>query len=80
MSRLLESGEEFRNNQISKNKYDKNTYYSESHPNALSDGDEFGKGELNGSIGGITDIDQRNKQKVKNLYTSNKEYGQSGTV
>lgn len=29
--------------------------YSASHPNALSDGDEWGKGENGGQVGGLTD-------------------------
>lgn len=47
--------------------------YSATHPNALSDGDEKGKGEAQ-TIGSKTDIVERNKLITMNLYGSNKPY------
>jgi hypothetical protein len=41
---------------LAKNIYDKSFQYSSINPNALSDGDEKGKGEFGGSIGSKTDI------------------------
>lgn len=80
MSRLLESGEEIRKQMISKNTYNKNDEYINSHKNALSDGDDKGRGEVNGRIGTATDIQQRESMVAKNMYNSNNEYGESGTV
>lgn len=47
--------------------------YSESHKNAISDGDEKGKGELN-TIGNKTDIESRTKLTVMNQYNEDKQY------
>lgn len=74
MSRLLESSEAYRKNLLTKNTYDSNGEYNTNHPNALSDGDEFGKGENNGSVGGATDIAKRSELLSKSIYNSNKEY------
>jgi hypothetical protein len=41
---------------------------------ALSDGDEFGKGELNGSVGSKTDINTRIEITNKNAYSTKKSY------
>lgn len=80
MSRLLENNKEFRDKLIVKNTYNNNNSYSESHKNALSDGDDKGKGAVGDSIGSQTDINKRNELMVKNMYSNNKEYGQAGTV
>jgi hypothetical protein len=80
MSRLLESGKEYREKLIAKNSYNRNNEYTNSHKNALSDGDEHGRGELNGTIGTSVDIKQRETLIAKNKYNSNNEYGESGTV
>lgn len=77
MSRLLENSGEFREKQIVRNSYDNNDKYNVAHPNALSDGDELGKGELNGSVGSATDISRRKLLKTKNMYNSNNEYDAS---
>lgn len=73
MSRLENISEEFRKKEIARNIYDNNDQYSGTHPNALSDGDEKGKGETK-TIGGKTDIEQRNVQTAKNKYNKNKPY------
>lgn len=77
MSRLLENSDEFREKNIVRNTYDNNDKYNVSHPNALSDGDELGKGEFNGSVGSATDIRMRQTAKAKNMYNSNNEYDAS---
>ena len=77
MSRLEELNSEFRNQLIPKNTYNNNDTYTVSHPNALSDGDEFGKGEYNGSIGGKTDIDKRYTLLTKNIYSNENPYDSS---
>lgn len=80
MSRLLDSGKQFRDQLIAKNIYNKNDMYVDSHPNALSDGDEKGRGEVNGVIGTSTDIRKRDELIAKNMFNKNRQYGQTGTV
>lgn len=77
MSRLLENSPQYRNPLIAKNTFNINDNYEAGHPNALSDGDEQGKGQVGDSIGSATDIIQRNTLKAKNLYTRNKPYDSS---
>jgi hypothetical protein len=74
MSRLEGESVGFRNKLIAKNDYNYNEEYNVGNPDALSTGDEQGKGELNGSVGGATDIKQREKLIAKNKYNYNKEY------
>lgn len=47
--------------------------YGESHKNAVSDGDEKGKGEAM-TIGSKTDIQSRTKLIVMNQFNENNEY------
>ena len=69
MSRLEDLGATFRNEMIVKNTYKlEGGEYTVSHTNALSNGDEQGKGEMNDSIGGITDINMRNSLLTKNKF------------
>ena len=77
MSRLLDNSVEYREKLLAKNKYTKNDEYRASHADALSDGDEQGKGEKNGSIGGLTDIKQREALMAKNKYSFNDPYNDS---
>lgn len=77
MSRLLENSEEFRKNQVAKNTYDKEDEFGISHPNALSDGDDKGKGESDGTIGSKTDIENRRQMLTKNRFSYNKPYDDS---
>ncbi len=77
MSRLEKNSIEFRKKEISRNEFNSNKEYNLAHPNALSDGDEHGKGELQGSVGGETDIKKRKELKAKNLYKENHEYNDS---
>jgi hypothetical protein len=77
MSRLEDLSVAFRNEQIMKNDYNANDPYTSSHSDALSNGDELGKDELNGSVGGLTDIKTRKSLLIKNKFTSNNEYNSS---
>ena len=74
MSRLLENSPQYRDTHISRNVYDKNDGYNIAHPNAKSDGDEFGKGLSNDQIGGLTDIKSKEKMLARNIYNQNNEY------
>jgi len=74
---LLENSGQFRKNNLTKNTYTTKKPYSKGNTRALSDGDEFGKGEFNGSVGGKTDINQRKTSMSKNKYSLKKPYGES---
>lgn len=74
---LFEYSKSFRNREVVRNKYKTTDEYRASHPNAKSDGDEFGKGENNGEVGGKTDVAQRKKEEVRNRYTKNNSYDSS---
>lgn len=74
MSRLEDMGVAFRKEEIAKNDYNSNKPYDQGNPNALSTGDEAGKGEFNGEIGNATDIKTRKILTAKNKFTPNKEY------
>lgn len=77
MSRLEEISEQYRKEQIVRNGYNKNDEYSGTHEDALSDGDEKGKGEKDGSVGSKTDIQKRKELNTKNKYSYNKPYNDS---
>lgn len=77
MSRLLDNSKAFRDVLLAKNSFNVNDEYVSGHKNALSDGDEKGKGEKDGSIGSATDISKRVELSAKNLYNSNDEYNAS---
>lgn len=55
MSRLEDVSVPFRKNLIAKNDYDNNDPYNAGNPDALSTGDEQGKGEVNGEAQSILD-------------------------
>lgn len=74
MSRLEDISVPFRKAAVAKNDYDNNDQYNAGHPDALSTGDELGKGEVNGEVGSATDIKARNSLVTKNKYNKNKEY------
>jgi hypothetical protein len=44
------------------------------HPNAISDSDEKGKGDNNGVVGSLSDINNRTKSVAFNKYNGNKNY------
>ena len=79
MSRLEESSVPFRKVLIAKNEFDINDQYNAGHPDALSTGDENGKGEMNGDVGGLTDIKVRKTLIAKNKFNYNREYN-AGTA
>jgi hypothetical protein len=60
-----------------RNSYNETVEYSSNSLNALSNGDEKGKGELNGSIGSLTDILAKNDLLGKNTYNENFQYNSS---
>jgi hypothetical protein len=74
MSRLEDSSIVFRKQNLAKNQYNINDPYNASHSNALSNGDDKGKGEMNGDAGSATDIKTREKLVAKNKFNRNKEY------
>ena len=79
MSKLEDISVPFRKCEIAKNTYDNNDPYTGGHSNALSNGDELGKGETNGQAGGATDIKARETMLAKNCFNKNREYN-AGTV
>jgi hypothetical protein len=44
------------------------------HPNAMSDGDDRGKGENNGNVGSSIDIQTRTDVVARNKYNGSKGY------
>jgi hypothetical protein len=72
-SNLSRISVEFREREIARNEYQDGDQYYAGHPNALSDGDEKGKGETN-TIGSKTDIQTRQKLIAKNDYSLNNPY------
>ena len=58
---------------VNSNEYNDSNTYGSSHPNALSDGDEAGKGQTN-TIGGTTDILTRGSNTSTNQYGPSNEY------
>ena len=77
MSRLEDVSLPFRKCTLPKNHFTDDNQYSTGHPDALSDGDENGKGELNGSVGGKTDIKTRNCELTKNKFQQDRQYDAS---
>ena len=74
MSNLEKISVEFRKKEVARNDFDKNDAYELGHADALSDGDEHGKGEKNGQVGGATDIKSRETAAAKNKYNTNRQY------
>lgn len=80
MSRLEDLSVPFRNENVARNDYGNNNKYEAGHPDALSTGDEAGKGEVNGQVGGATDIKARSAAIAKNKFQKGgKEYN-AGTA
>jgi hypothetical protein len=59
---------------LNRNTYNGSNGYSSNHPNAISDGDDKGKGQLDKNIGSATDIRNRNESVVRNKYGETKRY------
>ena len=77
MSRLEDNSKEYRDENLKRNAklYTENKPYSSGSKRALSDGDEWGKGDNgSGQVGGKTDIKTRKTLMTKNTYNRNKEY------
>lgn len=79
MSRLLDKSVTFREQNVVRNTYNENDKYEVGHPNALSDGDELGKGLLNNEVGSATDIKLRETSFARNIFNKNREYN-AGTA
>ena len=67
--------DKIRNQLLAKNNFasQKNEYGS-TNKDALSDGDEKGKGELDGKVGSLTDIKSRTDVVARNKYNPSKGY------
>jgi hypothetical protein len=74
MSKLEGVSLQFETCSIAKNRYSCNDQYNTGNPDALSDGDVQGKGELNGSIGSCDDIKDRKCEITKNKYQQDRQY------
>ena len=59
---------------LAKNDYNTGNEYSAVNKDALSDGDEKGKGYVNGSIGSKTDIKEKISLIAKNMFNEKNEY------
>jgi hypothetical protein len=61
---------------IARNEYNDSKGYGVNNPNALSDGDEKGKGQVgdDGTIGSLTDINTRKDNTGRNTFSPNFEY------
>jgi hypothetical protein len=79
MSKLEGISLPFRTCSVARNDYNYNDEYQAGHPDALSTGDEQGKGLVNEQVGGATDIKERNKELAKNKFNKNREYN-AGTA
>lgn len=75
ITKLEEIANEQRKIHLSRNDYNFKEEYGSTHPDAISDGDEKGKGENNGQIGSSEDIQARTSNIVKNTYQRDKGYG-----
>ena len=73
-TRLEILAEQFRNESIARNSYQTKSAYDSNHPNALSNGDEKGKGEFSGKVGSLTDINERTTLGAKNKYGTSHTY------
>ena len=66
--------EKYRKEVLGVNSYNDKNFYSSVNKNALSDGDEKGKGDVNGQVGSSVDIQNRMDNMARNRYGSNNEY------
>ncbi len=71
---LEKTGIQLRLEHLSKNHYTEIKPYNSDHLNALSNGDEKGKGEFNGQVGSLTDINTRTENLIKNEYKTKNPY------
>lgn len=71
---LLNDSAEFRDKNVSKNIYGKNSQYTNGHPNTQSDGDVKGKDGIGDQVGSSVDIQARTSMTARNIYNKNKMY------
>lgn len=66
---------------IPKNEYKPDSFeYGSTNPNALSDGDNKGKGDVNGVVGNTSDIEERSKLLAVNNYKNTNTYPDSSVL
>jgi hypothetical protein len=76
MSTPLEQlSEKFRTEHLTRNSYNVKNLYDSNNKNAQSDGDDKGKGEVNGQVGSLTDIHTRTELLAKNRFNTGNSYG-----
>jgi hypothetical protein len=72
-----------RTESVARNTYNSENGYNKTNVNALSDGDEKGKGQIGDegkSIGSKTDINERLNNTTKNSYGEKKPYDRHPTI
>lgn len=74
---LRKYSDEYKKRETARNKYNNNDEYRQGHADAVSDGDEAGKGENNGSVGSKTDVERRRIETARNRYSKNNPYDSS---
>jgi len=77
MSKLTDIANAERKVELGRKSYQENAPYDGNHKNALSDGDDKGKGEKNGKVGSATDNAEKAKNLARNKFGQNKPYDQS---
>ena len=78
-SQIEKISKQFLDEAMSRNDYQKTKSYDSNHSNAISDGDDKGKGENNGKVGSSTDINTRIDSLGRNKYGPNFGYGIENT-
>lgn len=76
ITKLEKIANEQRAEHLARNEYKYTNSYGSTHPNALSTGDEKGKGQVgdSGDVGGLTDINTRIDNTGRNFYKSTHRY------
>jgi hypothetical protein len=74
-TQLEQLSEKFRTEHLTRNSYNVKNLYDSNNKNAQSDGDEKGKGELDGQVGSLTDIHTRTELLARNRFNSGNLYG-----
>lgn len=74
---LEQLSEKFRTEHLTRNSYNVKNLYDSNNKNAQSDGDEKGKGELDGQIGSSTDVHARTELLARNRFNSGNLYNSS---
>lgn len=73
-AKLEKINEAYREQMLSRNIYSQDDPYDTANSRALSDGDQWGRGEYNNSIGTSVDITARNEMLKRNKYSADKPY------